>query len=78
MIGDHQHSGRFIGKRKQRSNFTIHFLVVIVNCAFESVASLVEPMRWIHIIPKRMVNSVDAHFHHHEIVPIFLAKEVAG
>ena len=78
MIGDHQHSRRVIGERKQLANFTIHFLVVVVNCVLELVAGLVEAMSWIHIIPKRMVNSVYAHFHHHKIIPIFLCKKMAG
>src|SRR5207247_10787579 len=49
-----------------------------MNCILEFIACLVEAMRWIHIVPKRMVNSVDAHFHYHKKIPLFLRKKMAG
>ena len=78
MIGHYQHSRRLIGESKQLPNFIVHFLVVVVNCILELIAGLIEAMRWIHVIPKCMVNSIHTHFYHHKKIPIFLCKKMAG
>ena len=76
MVGDHQHGRRVIGKREQPADFTVHFLVVITNRILKFVAGLVEAMSRIHIVPKRMVDTVHAHLNYHEIVPIFLRQQM--
>ena len=72
VIGDHQHGRRVIGKREQLADFTVHFSVVVTNRILKFVAGLVEAMSRVHIVPKRMVDTVHAHLNYHEIIPIFL------
>src|SRR5882762_3797376 len=47
-----------------------------MNRVLKFIPRYVETMSGIHIVPKRMVNTVHAHLNHHEKIPIFLRQQM--
>ena len=77
MIGDHQHGCFGVRKGEQLTNFPVYFSIVLANCVFELITCDVEAMGRIHVVPKGVMDTIDTHLHHHEIVPILGGEEMS-
>ena len=72
MVGHHQNIRVDIGKTQELTNLAIDLLVIVVNRALQFVARLVESMCRIHVVPHGVMDTVGAHLHHDEVIPVIL------
>ncbi len=69
VIGDHEHERIARHQTEQRRQLAVEVAVVVADRLLEGVAALVLVVLRIHVAPEPVMDAVEPHLDHHEVVP---------